>query len=106
MEGICLRILVDESRKKKGMPLYEWILEKALKGGIRGGSAFRAIAGYGRHSSLREEHFFELAKALPVEILFIINQKEFDYLFALFKEEKIDLFYSTSPVDFCFFKPE
>lgn len=104
MEGICLRILVDESRKQKGIPLYEWILEKALKAGIRGGSAFRAIAGYGRHCSIHEEHFFELAKALPVEVLFIINQEEFDYLLNLFKEEKIELFYSTSRVEFDYCK--
>ena len=37
------------------------VLEQAKKQGVRGGSAFRAIAGFGRHGILHEEHFFELA---------------------------------------------
>ncbi|MFT3790053.1 MAG: DUF190 domain-containing protein [Rudaea sp.] len=43
------------------MLLYEWLLERARKLGIHGGSAFRAIAGYGRHGRLHEQQFFELA---------------------------------------------
>jgi PII-like signaling protein len=31
--------------------------------GIHGGSAFKAIAGFGRHGVLHEDHFFELVCA-------------------------------------------
>jgi len=63
----CLKFYVHEHRRHHGILLYEWLLERAKKLGIHGGSAFRAIAGFGRHGILHEDHFFELAGNLPVE---------------------------------------
>ena len=59
--GTYLRFYTHENRKHHHVLLYEWLLEQAKKCGIHGGSAFRAIAGYGRHGVLHEQHFFELA---------------------------------------------
>ena len=39
--------------------------------GVHGGSAFRAIAGFGRHGHMHEETFFELAGELAVKVEFI-----------------------------------
>lgn len=64
---------VSEKRHHAGMPLYEWLLEEAKTLGINGGSAFRAIAGFGRHGRLHEETFFELAGELAVKVEFILN---------------------------------
>jgi len=61
MQGIYLKFYVQENRRHHGILAYEWLLEEARKLGIHGGSAFRAIAGFGRHGKLHEEHFFELA---------------------------------------------
>ena len=66
MKSTVLRFYMHENRKLHGRLLYEWLLEHAKKMGIHGGSAFRAIAGYGRHGVLHEQHFFELAGDLPV----------------------------------------
>ena len=49
MKGTYLRFYVHELRKRDGEPLYDWVLNKAKAMGIHGGSAFRAISGYGRH---------------------------------------------------------
>ncbi|AUB85039.1 hypothetical protein THSYN_29310 (plasmid) [Candidatus Thiodictyon syntrophicum] len=46
--------------------------------GLHGGSAFRALAGFGRHGRLHEGHFLELAWDLPVETSFVITQDEAD----------------------------
>ncbi len=54
---------MHENRMYKGILLYEWLIEKAKEMGIHGGSAFRAIAGFGRHGIIHEEHFFELKNA-------------------------------------------
>ena len=61
MTGTLLRFYVHENRRHHHVLLYDWLLEEAKKLGIRGGSAFRAIAGFGRHGILHAEHFFELA---------------------------------------------
>jgi PII-like signaling protein len=100
MKGTLLRFYVHENRKHDHVLLYEWLLERAKKIGIHGGSAFRAIAGYGRHGVLHEERFFELAGDLTVEIDFAVTDEEAERLLALLREEKIPIFYARMAIDF------
>ena len=67
MQGVYLKFYMQESARHHGKLTYEWLLEQARALGIQGGSAFRAIAGFGRHGHLHEEHFFELAGEVPVQ---------------------------------------
>ncbi len=76
MDGSFLRFYVNEGHRHRHRLVWEWLLEQANKLGIRGGSAFRAMAGFGRHHMLHEQHFFELAGSLTVEIEFIISDQE------------------------------
>jgi PII-like signaling protein len=66
---------VSEKQLYNGTTLYEWLLEEARELGVLGGSAFRAIAGFGRHGRLHEETFFELAGELAVKVEFILDDK-------------------------------
>ena len=100
MKGTLLRFYVHENRKHHHILLYEWLLEQAKKLGIHGGSAFRAIAGFGRHGILHEEHFFELAGDLTVEIDFAVTDDEAERLLALIHEQHIDTFYMRVPIEF------
>jgi PII-like signaling protein len=75
-------------------------LERAKKLGIHGGSAFRAIAGFGRHGILHEDHFFELAGNLPVEVVFVVGEEEAARLLELVRQEKIRVFYVLMPAEF------
>jgi PII-like signaling protein len=100
MNGVLLRFYVHETRKHRHILLYEWLLEQARKLGIHGGSAFRAIAGYGRHGVLHEEHFFELASDLTVEIDFAVTDAEAAALLAVVEREGIGLFYVKAPIEF------
>ena len=65
----------------------------------RSGSAFRPIAGYGRHGRLHEEHFFELAGDLPVEVGFALTEEEAQRLLAHLAGEKLRLFYIKLPLE-------
>lgn len=100
MQGICLKLFVSESRLHNSMLLYEWLLEQAKEMGILGGTAFRAIAGFGRHGRLHEEAFFELAGELPVEIEFLVSEQQAERLLALLKSENLRLFYARMPADY------
>lgn len=100
MKGTCLKFYVHEHRKHHGILLYEWLLEQARKMGIHGGSAFRAIAGFGRHGVLHEDHFFELAGNLPVEVVFVVSDDEATRLLELVRQEKIRVFYVLMPAEF------
>src|SRR5687767_14131330 len=76
MDGFFLRFYVLEGHRVHHLPVWEWLLERANKLGIRGGSAFRAIAGFGRHHTMHEAHFYELAGTLPMEVEFIVTEDE------------------------------
>jgi len=73
--------------------------------GIRGGSAFRAMAGFGRHHVLHENHFFELAGTLTVEIEFIVTREEAEQLLELLRRENVHVFYADIPARFGVLEP-
>ena len=100
MNGTYLRFYMHENRKHRHLLLYEWLLEQAQKMGIHGGSAFRAIAGYGRHGVLHEQHFYELAGDLTVEVEFMISEDEARRLLDLVKAEKVHIFYAKTIAEF------
>jgi PII-like signaling protein len=100
MKGVHLRFYTYENRKHGGALLYEWLLEAARGLGVHGGSAFRAISGFGRHGRLHEQHFFELAGDVPVLVEFILGDAEADALLDLLRQEKVHLFYARVPTEF------
>jgi uncharacterized protein len=100
MNGTLLRFYVHENRKHRHRLLYEWLLEQAKTLGIHGGSAFRAIAGFGRHGVLHEEHFFELAGDLTVEIDFAVSDDEAQRLLERIRAEAISIFYVRLPIEY------
>jgi PII-like signaling protein len=102
MTGTYLKIYVQEKRRLHGVLAWEWILERARKAGVPGGSAFRALGGYGRHRVLHEDRFIELAGDLPVEIGFAISDAEADHLLQVLAAEGVTLFYVRLPAEFGF----
>jgi PII-like signaling protein len=100
MTGTYLKIYVQEKRRLHGVLAWEWILGKARAAGIPGGSAFRALGGYGRHGVMHEDRFIELAGDLPVEIGFAISDAEADRLLELLHAEGVELFYVRLPAEF------
>jgi uncharacterized protein len=88
-----LSFYVSEKQHHTGMPLYEWLLEEAKSLGVQGGSAFRAIAGFGRHGKMHEETFFELAGELAVKVEFIVDDKLAEKLLEKVHSQNMKLFY-------------
>ncbi len=100
MKGTYLRFYVHELRKREGELLYDWLLGKAKEMGIHGGSAFRAIAGYGGHGILHEQRFFELTADLTVEVEFIVNDENTERLLEMIRQAGIHMVYAKVPADF------
>lgn len=93
MNTVMLRLFTEEDHKHQGRLVYEWLLESARELGIAGGSAFRAIAGYGHDGRMHEESFFELGGKLPVEVMFAASAEQADALLARVAAEGLRLFY-------------
>ena|SRR3989338_2670867 len=88
-----LTFYVSEKQHHGGKLLYEWLLEEAKALGIHGGSAFRAVAGFGRHGKMHEETFFELAGELAVKVEFILDDAFADKLMEKVRSKNLNVFY-------------
>ena len=93
-----LSFYISEKQHHDGKLLYEWLLEEAQGMGIHGGSAFRAIAGFGRHGRMHEETFFELAGELAVKVEFILEEQLAERLLDKLRTEGLQVFYMRFPV--------
>lgn len=98
--GCTLQFFVPESRRIHGRAAHDWLLETARGMGIAGGTAFRGIAGYGRHGVFHEEHFFELAGDLPVQVLFALTEAEADRLLERLDQEGVAVVYTRQSAHF------
>jgi uncharacterized protein len=106
MQGTFLRFYVHEGHRHRKQYVWEWLLEQGNGLGIRGGSAFKAMGGFGRHHKLHDAHFVELAGALTVEVEFIVTQEEARRLIELLHREKVRLFYAYTPVHLGVINPD
>ncbi len=106
MQGSFFRFYVHENHRHHGRLVWEWLLEQGNKLGIRGGSAFRAMAGFGRHHVVHEARFFELAGTLTVEVEFIVTEEEAQKLLDMLHQEKVRLFYAYTPACFGVINPD
>lgn len=93
MQGVYLKFFVHENQRHDGRLLYEWLLEEAKRIGLPGGSAFRAVAGFGRHGVMHEQHFFELAGDLAMEVVFVLSEAEADRFLADLAPHRLPVVY-------------
>jgi uncharacterized protein len=97
---VLLRFYVHENHRLHWRPVWEWLLEEANHMGVAGGSAFRAMAGFGAHRVLHEDRFFELQGSLAVEVEFVVTQVEADRLIERVSQEKARAIYAVIPARF------
>jgi PII-like signaling protein len=105
MDGSFLRFYVHENQRVHHTLAWEWLLQQANAIGIRGGSAFRAMAGFGSHRVLHEDHFFELAGTLTIEVEFIVTNDEAQRLLDLVQQSQVRVFYARIPARFGVINP-
>lgn len=99
-EGAYLRFYTHENRRVHGVLFYEWLLEEARKIGVHGGTAFKAMAGFGRKGVMHEAKFFELAGDLTVEVEFIVTDAEATRLLDAVRKTGVQVFYARVPAQF------
>lgn len=90
---ILLAFYTSEKQHHADMPLYEWLLEEAKAMGVHGGSAFRAIAGFGRGGHMHEDTFFELAGELAVKVEFILDEALAEQLLEKVRSQNMKIFH-------------
>ena len=106
MQGSFLRFYFREGDRCHGRIAWEWLLQEANRLGVRGGSAFRAMAGFGHHHVLHESSFFELAGSLAVEVEFIATEEEAAQLLAIVEKAGLRTIYARIPAAFGIVNPD
>jgi hypothetical protein len=96
--AVCLQVFVSEASRHHGKLTYEWLLDAAQGLGIAGGSAFRAVAGFGRHGR-HDAGFFELAGDLPVVVEFFVDAPLADQLLKNIAAAGLQLVYAKLPAE-------
>lgn len=99
-QGQLLDIYCHVRARHNGVLVYEWVLELARRMHVGGGSAFRAVAGFGRHQKLREEQFFDLSDDLPIKIEFLVTDAQAAALLDAIRAEGVDVVYASTPASF------
>lgn len=99
-EHVLLRFYVHENHRLHWKPLWEWLLDEANQMGVTGGSAFRAMAGFGKHRVLHEDRFFELQGSLAIEVEFVVTEAEAQRLIDRVAQEKARAIYAIIPARF------
>ena len=98
MNTVCLQVFVSGSSRHGGKLTYEWLLDTAREQGVPGGSAFAALAGFGRHGR-HDAGFFELAGELPVVVEFFVDAATADRLLREIAEAGLKLVYAKLPAE-------
>jgi len=101
MNGTCLKFYVNEYlTHHHHQMVHEWLIEQARKLGIRCGSSFKTIAGFGHHGELHKDRFIGLTNDVPIEVVFILSDEDAERLLDLVKCEGLTLFYVKHPVEY------
>ena len=74
-ERTLMRILIGESDKYHGKPLYESLLEHFRKKGLAGATVLRGISGFGAESVVHTEKVLRLSLDLPI-IIEVVETEE------------------------------
>ena len=80
-EAVLLRILIGDTDKYKGKPVYEEIVLRARKFNIAGVSVFHGVMGFGANSRvIHSAHVLALSEDLPVLIEMVDEKEKIDKL--------------------------
>lgn len=98
--GTSLNFYLPEKRRHGSVLAYEWLLQRAFRLGLHGGSAFRSVAAFGRHHQMHEQHFFELAGDTPMMVTFIVDDDEERRLLEALEADGLQAFFVRAPVEY------
>ena len=105
-EGMMLRFYVAEGARHDGVMLWEWLLQTARGLGLPGGTALRAIGGFGRRHVLHESRFVELAGHVTVIVEFVLDGETAQRLRAEIAANGLNPIAAQWPVSVCVFKSD
>lgn len=87
--GKLLRVIVGETDRYEGRPLYEAVVLRARELGLAGATVVRALMGYGASSHLHTAKILRLSFDLPVVIEIVDRPENIERLLPFLEEAVI-----------------
>jgi PII-like signaling protein len=103
-QGHLLRIFIGESDRHQGVPLYEWLLQKAREHGLAGATVLRGLAGFGAHSRMHTAKILRLSTDLPVIIEIVDTIEKIETFLPLIDEAVTEGLATLERVDIRFYR--
>lgn len=101
MKGCFLVFFTQQNRKHEGLSVANWILEEAMRLGVRGATLFSGTEGFGHDGRLHTNNYFDLEDP-PVQVAMALSYGECDQLLTRLDTTGMRVFYTKSEVDFGF----
>ncbi|MBU6459980.1 MAG: DUF190 domain-containing protein [Proteobacteria bacterium] len=90
---------MSEFSTRKDSSQYQWLLETVGRMGLKGGTAFKTLAGFGR-DHVQRKIFHELTSNISVVVQFVGTELEIQRIVKLLVDEKLNVFYTKSPIEY------
>ncbi len=74
-DGCLLRIFIGDHSRRRGKPLYEWIVLEARAAGLAGATVWRGMMGFGANSLIHTTKILRLSQDLPI-IIEIVDTRD------------------------------
>ena len=100
MQGVALRLYVQENRHYGTVPMYQWLVNVARHHQLPGVLAFRALTGCGHEGLFPAERGVDGSSTVPVVVECLAEAERIDRFIDRIKAEGLDLFYTRTPVEF------
>jgi PII-like signaling protein len=99
MKGFQITFFTQQNRRHGRQLVHEWLLELSKTLDIKGATVTTGAEGISHTGKVHSAHFFELADQ-PVEVTMVVTEAQSASLFERLEQERADLFYSKTPVEF------
>jgi len=102
VSGFRARIYLGEHDRTEGVPLYEWIVQRARAMGLAGATVLRGIEGYGAHSRIHRASILRLSEDLPIVVELVDRRERLEALLAELEPRLDNGLATLDPVEIAF----
>lgn len=101
MEGYLVTFFTQRNREYQGTSLARWIVEKAMKIGVRGATLTSGQEGFGHDGQFHSSNYFDYEDS-PLQVTMALTHDECDRLMACLKKNEVRVFYTKIKATFGF----
>ncbi|WP_316860263.1 DUF190 domain-containing protein [uncultured Cohaesibacter sp.] len=100
-EGYLITFFTQRSREYDGKSLARWIMDEAMKVGVRGATLSTAQEGFGHDGRYHSNGYFDMQDP-PQKLTMALSEEECEAMMALLEKNDLKVFYTKSEITFGF----